>query len=140
MNTAKMQQAVNVIPPLINVAAAGAVPARNRCAAIPLTTASTVFDLTTYLSPGVLLGHFITFQADGGDAYLVFNNANSGTVDETITTAGNATVCWKIPSGTSQDFAIPENYTFLVAKGSATMKLRAYVSSLADSQPVSEGV
>ncbi len=140
MNPAKMQQAVNIIPPLINVVAAGAEPAHMRCAAIPITTSSTVFDLTTYLTPGITRGHFISCQADGGDVYLVFNNVNGGSVDETITTAGTVTVCWKIPNGTMQDFAIPEDYTFLVAKGSATCKLRIYLSSLADAQPVREGV
>lgn len=140
MNPSKMQQAVNVIPPLINVAAAAPEPAHFRCAAIALTTSSARFDLTLYLTPGITRGHFVTCQADGGDVYLVFNNADAGAVDETITTAGTATVCWKIPNGTTQDFAITEDYTWLVAKGSAACKLRMYVSSLADAQPVREGV
>jgi hypothetical protein len=140
MNPSKLSQAVNIIPPLINVAAAAPEPAHFRCAAIPLTTSSARFNLELYLTPGITRGHFISCQADGGDVYLVFNNADAGAVDDAITTAGTATVCWKIPIGTTQDFAIPENYTWLVAKGSVVCKLRIYVSSLADTQPVNEGV
>lgn len=140
MTMDKQHQAANIIAPLINVAAAGAVTARNRCAAIAIAGASGTFDLTTYLQPGVLNGHYLTAQADGGDVFLFFNNVNAGTVDETVTTAGGVTACWKIPNGTVQHFCIPQDYTWLVAKGSVACKLRIYVSSIAADETIGERI
>lgn len=70
---------------------------------------------------------FLTFQADGGDVYFAFNNANSGSIDETATSG--ATRCWKIPDGTSIDRKLSDGFTWLITKGSAACKLRIQVSS-----------
>lgn len=124
-------EAAHCIAPLINSAG------HNRIGVVAIGTGSAVFDLSTYLT-AISRGHYLTLQADGGDVYFAMNNVNGGTVDESNTTAGNATVCWKIPNGTVQHYQLVEDFTFLVAKGSVACKLRLHVSSLSPTQGASD--
>jgi len=103
-----------------------------RLAAISVTTSSARHDLTLRLT-NVNDGHYYTFRAEGGTVYLAFNNADSGSVDETAVAAG-VTECFCLPDGAEEDWQVPSGYTWLVVKGSAACKLRIALSSKNPSQ------
>jgi hypothetical protein len=137
MTTSVEQEAANIIAPLLNIAAAAGVPELCNQMALPITAASTVFDLNTYLTAW-RKGHFLTLHADGGDVYLAFHKTSGGTVDPTVTTAKAVTLCQRIPSGQDRTFRLPANdspndpaYQFITARTSAgTATLRGYISSI----------
>lgn len=132
MSSAVEIEAANIIAPVLNGAG---VHARNRIAAIATSTSSAVTDLTSLISD-VGKGHYLTFMADGGDIYVAFNNANSGSIDETATGAG-VTIPWKLEDSLPQHFRIVENYTYIITKAATgTPKLRVYVSSCGTSGEV----
>lgn len=76
--------------------------------------------------------HFVTLQADDQIVYCAFNNADAGTADETATSG--ATRVFALMPGQRYDFWLTDNYTWLVHKGAAATKLRAYVSSFSVSE------
>lgn len=125
------------------------------CEAIAVTTSSVVIDLSarTNIWTAMLRGHLITADADGADIYYAFTDANSGSIDQTNTTAGNATQCARIPAGalvpgrtvkfglqdvngTAGDFGQRTNAgrcQFLIVRAGVASTLRLYVSSQAPS-------
>lgn len=115
-------EAENVIAPVLNGAGPGA---KNRIACVSVTTSSARTDLSTLLSDWAA-GHFITICPEA-DVYIAFNNADSGTVDETATSG--ATVCWLIPAKSYFHVRMVKNYSWLIVKGTSACKLRAYISS-----------
>lgn len=143
MTTNIEQEAANIIAPLLNIAAAAGVPELCAQMALPITAASTIFDLNTYLSAW-RKGHFLTLHADGGDVYLAFSKVNAGTVDPAITAAKAVTLCQRIPSGQDRTFRLPvidgpndTAYEYIIARTSAgTATLRGYISSMAPMEDV----
>lgn len=85
----------------------GALKAKVECLAI--TSASTIFDLSTRTNiyADLCAGRLCLADADGADVYYVFSSENSGTVDNTNTTAANATQCARFPTGALCDFRPP---------------------------------
>ena len=108
-------------------------PAINGIAAMAVTTttAGTDLSLATQLGAGIKKGKFITLVADAA-VFFFFNTSDAGTVDETNTTAGNATRCFLLPANTPLRVLVPSGgYHFIrykTATGTAT--LRAYISSM----------
>ncbi len=91
-----------------------------------VTTSSAVLgDLSADL-PGSDSGHLIEMIADQA-CYLFFNNANSGTVDETATSG--ATQAYLLPANVPRTYNLAHGYTWLVVKGAAACKLRVHISS-----------
>ncbi len=109
------------------------VPVLGKCAAIATSVTSAITDLTavTQLSAHLADGSIITFMADGIDIYYAFNNANTGTVDNTA--ASGATSCLKFPKDVPVRLQIAKGYTFLLLQAaSGTPKLRAWASGFND--------
>lgn len=85
--------------------------------AIAVTTASQNFDLSAISEfKGAAaapipaydeMASIFRLRADGGDVYYAFYFDNSGTIDDTNTTQGNATQCDVIPAGQFIDVRIP---------------------------------
>ena len=125
-------EAANIVAPLLNTSA------RRRIGAIAITSTSTVFDLSTYITT-ITAGHYLSFIADGADVYVAFNDANSGTVDNTVTTAGAVTVCYLLKDGVEKNFRLIGDHKYLVAKtASGTATLRVAVSSLSPTQSAAD--
>lgn|SRR5262249_46788883 len=123
--------------------------------AIAVTTSSVIIDLSTRTNIWTAMqrGHLITADADGADVYYAFNDANSGSIDQTNTTAGNATQCGRIPAGalppmraavfgpkdingTGGDMGQrtnPGRCQYLIVRAGIPCTLRLYVSSQAPS-------
>jgi hypothetical protein len=123
-------EAANIIAPLMN----NTTTVRKRIAAVAITSTSARFDLSTYLT-SFGAGHYLSFTAIGADVYVAFNNADSGTVDPTVTTSGAATVCYPLKDGVEKHLRMVENFSWLVARtssGSATLYIA--VASLGPSQ------
>jgi hypothetical protein len=130
-------EASNIIAPLLNTTGTGA---KARIGALPITATSTRFDLSTYLTAWDD-GHFLVLLADGADVYLAFNNADSGTVDPAVTTAGAATVAYCLKNGVEKHLRIPNDYKWLVARtSSGTTTLRVAIASLGPSQNAGEDI
>jgi hypothetical protein len=119
-------EAVNPIGPLLG-----------QIRAIAVTTSSARFDLSAlaeFGTGGDEMARVFRFTANGGDVYIAFNTSNAGSIDETNTTAGNATQCDVIPDGQFRDFRMPYVNgtglaTWLLVKGSVACKLRISKSS-----------
>ena len=94
---------------------------------IAASSARTNLAAAAQLDTAAEKGRFVTLQADGADVYCFFNNADSGTADETATSGNNRTFCLK--AGVAYHFILRESYTWLVHKGAAVTTLRAYISS-----------
>ena len=108
-------------------------PVLGRCAVIATSTVSAITDLTldTRISAHVSDGTILEFLADGIDIYIAFNNANSGTIDETVTSG--ATSCYKLVSNVPKRIQIAKGYTFLLTKAaSGTPKLRIHAVGFVD--------
>lgn len=145
MTTGIEQEAANILPSLLNIAASAgppAIPAQIVQGAIAVTVASTIQDLSSLSA--LDKGRFITLHADGGDVYYALNNANSGTIDPTATGFG-VTVCQRIPSGQSVSFRIPPvdkpgttgKYQYLLHRTAAgTATLRVAISSVPPGEDV----
>lgn len=106
--------------------------------AIPVTTSSVIFDLSasTEVWTDVQGGRMLRLRADGNDVYYAFNFTNTGTIDETNTTQGNATQCAVIPAGDYEDVRVPRVEgpagglcQYLLVKGAAACTLRLSVTS-----------
>lgn len=98
--------------------------------AVTSTTAGTDLSATTELGASIKKGKFITLIADA-DVYFFFNTSNAGTVDETNTTAGNATRCFLLPAKLPMRVLVPQGgYHFIRYKTATTATLRAYISSM----------
>lgn len=82
---------------------------KSKVECLPITSASTIFDLSTRTNIYTALteGRLCLADADGADVYYVFSSENSGTVDNTNTTAANATQCPRIPTGALVEFRPP---------------------------------
>lgn len=124
MTTSVEFEAENILPPIINGSGLGA---KSRIGAFASAGASTRTNLATYLSDWDD-GHFITLVATE-NLYVFFNNANSGTVDETQVTAAHAGVGWLIPAYSYFHFRIAKDYSWLVHKAAASTTVRVYLSS-----------
>src|SRR5512146_921565 len=103
-----------------------AVPVLGKVCVIATSTASAITDLTAdprisaHLSDGTIL----ELIADT-DIYIAFNNANSGTIDETANSG--ATSCWKLPANVPKRVIVARGYTYLLTKAAAaTPKLRIH--------------
>lgn len=132
----------------------GALKSKVECLAI--TSASAIFDLSTRTNiyADLTAGRLCLADADGADVYYVFSSENSGTVDNTNTTAANATQCVRIPTGALVEFRPPKltqqevnssagalvttgMCKYLIAKtasGTATLRLAIVSESLNHSQ------
>ena len=108
-------------------------PVLGKCAAIATSTVSAITDLTadSRISAHVADGTILEFLADGIDIYIAFNNASSGTIDETA--ASGATSCYKLVANVAKRIQIAKGYTFLLTKAaSGTPKLRIYAMGFVD--------
>lgn len=61
-----------------------------RAVAVTAASARHNMALSTEVWTDVIAGRRLRLTADGGDVYFFFNNADAGTVDEAMTTQGNA--------------------------------------------------
>jgi hypothetical protein len=124
-------EAVNPIAPLLG-----------KIRAIAVTTSSARFDIaamTEFGSGGDDLARVFRFEATGGDVYIAFNTSNAGSIDETNTTASNATQCAVVRDGTFKDYRLPYVRlgggvpaglaTWILVKGSVACTLRVSLSS-----------
>lgn len=75
--------------------------ALSKVEAIPVTTSSVIIDLSTRTNiyADLQAGRLMLADADGADVYFAFNSENSGSIDQTNTTAANATQCARVPAG-----------------------------------------
>lgn len=108
-------------------------PVLGKCAAIATSVTSAITDLSadTRISAHLDDGTIFTFLADGVDIYIAFNNANSGTIDNTA--ASGATSCFKLPSDVPVRIQMAKAYKYLLTQAaSGTPKLRIYASGFAD--------
>lgn len=87
---------------------------------LAITSTSAVFDLSarTNIYSDLQAGRLCLADADGADVYYFFNSENGGTVDNTNTTAANATQCARIPTGALVEFR-PPYYSLEEVNGSA---------------------
>jgi hypothetical protein len=113
---------LNLLPPLLNTAT------KLRTTVIDVTTSSARHDLTTLLS-SVKNGHYIEMTADGCDVYYAFNDADSGSVDETAQTSG-VTACAVLFDGAQKTVKIFGAHTWLILKGSTDGSLRINIASI----------
>jgi hypothetical protein len=113
---------MNLLPPLLNTAT------KLRTTVIDVTTSIARVDLTTLLST-VKAGHYIEMTADGCDVYYAFNDANSGSVDETVQTS-DVTACAVLFDGMQKTVKIFGSHTWLILKGSADGSLRINIASI----------
>ena len=122
MTTSAAEEDLEVITPVINTAS------RLRGCVVAITTSSARTNLATLLTneDG---GHIYDFTADGGNVYLFMNNADAGTIDETATGAGVTVAGRVIFNGQTLPLKFVNDYTWLVAKGSAACNLRIQLSS-----------
>lgn len=69
--------------------------------AVAVTTSSVIIDLSTRTNIWTALqsGRLLMMQSSGTDVFYAFNTENSGSIDDTNTTAGNATQCDMVPAG-----------------------------------------
>lgn len=88
--------------------------------AIAVTTSSVIIDLSTRtnLYAAAQSGRLLIFQSSGADIFYAFTSENSGSIDETNTTAGNATQCDMIPAGARIPIRPPYTPQYLI-NGSA---------------------
>jgi hypothetical protein len=116
----------NVTPPLLNTATL------LRTTVIPVTASSVRFDLSARLT-NWNKSHVLEITAHGCDVYYAFNDADAGTVDETVETSG-VTACAVLFDGVTKPFRLVGSHKWLIVKGSTTGRLRINVASLAPGQ------
>ena len=111
-------------------------PVLGKCAVVAVTTSSAITDLTadSRISAHLADGSILTFLADGADVYIAFNNANSGTIDETVTSG--ATSCFKLVSNQPTPIQMARGYTFMLVKAASACKLRIFASGFNDMKSV----
>jgi hypothetical protein len=104
--------------------------------AIAVTTSSARYDLSALAEFGLGedLARVLRFEADGGNVYMAFTTANSGSISESVTTAGDAQQCAVIQAGTFKDYRLPYVRgvglaTWILVKGSPACTLRISISS-----------
>jgi len=110
-----------------------------RAVAVTAASARHNMALSTEVWTDVIAGRRLRLTADGGDVYFFFNNADAGTVDEAMTTQGNANQCDVIFASSSIVVRPPfvkiggANVAgvcaWLVVKGSVACTLRISVAS-----------
>ena len=127
MPTSNEFEDLEVIVPVINT------DTKVRGCVVAITTSSARTNLAALLN-GTRSGHVFDFTADGGNVYLFFNNADAGTIDETATGAGVTVAGRVIFNGQTVPLKFVNNYTWLVAKGSAACNLRVQLSSRGNGQ------
>jgi hypothetical protein len=110
-------------------------PRKSSISVIAVTSTSAATTMATYgqtaLTSGVNYGsHYWNFQADGNDVYVAFSTATL-TIDDTATGALAATLCAKIPSGTTLQCKLnPATDIYIAVKtASGTANLRVWPSS-----------
>lgn len=85
--------------------------------------------------PSTWRGRYVTFEADGGDAYILFGG--SGVVADPTQTSGN-NQCMKLPADQSRALRIPTTAEdsaityFIVRTASGTVNVRCAISSPRD--------
>lgn len=113
--------------------------------AIPVTTSSVIIDLSTRTNiyADLQAGRLMLADADGADVYYAFNSENSGSIDQTNTTAANQTQCGRIPAGMLVPMRVPYHnqqeanqgsltvgmYRYLLVRANVACTLRLYVCS-----------
>ena len=110
-------------------------PILGRCGVITAGTSSAITDLSADVAVKnhINTGAIITFLADGADVFIAFNNANTGTIDDTQGST-SATSCMKLPSNTPIPFQLMKGYQYLLTKAAASTKVRYWVSGINDSK------
>ena len=110
-------------------------PRKGAISVVAVTSTSAASTMATYgqtaLTSGVNYGsHYWSFQADGTDVYIAFSTATL-TVDDTATGALAATLCAKIPNGTTLQVKLnPATDIYLACKtATGTANLRIWPSS-----------
>lgn len=85
----------------------GGLKAHVECIAVTSTSAIIDLSARTNIYADLSAGLLCLADADGADVYYLFSSENSGTVDNTNTTAANATQCVRIPQDTTVPFRPP---------------------------------
>jgi hypothetical protein len=95
-------------------------PLEGNIRVVAITTTSAATDISEFA------GQYVTFQAQGGDVFIVF--ADSGAVADNTATTGD-TRCAMIPVGTSKDFFLIDarlsaftHFAAETASGTATLR------------------
>lgn len=103
-------------------------PHTDKISVISVGTSSAISNLADAAELGeeCTQGKFVTLIADAL-IYYRFNNANSGTADETATSGGDRV--FALPAGVPMSFVLRKGYTWLVHKAPVATRVRAYVSS-----------
>lgn len=112
-------------------------PVLGKCAVVATSAASAITDLSadSRISAHLDDGSILTFLADGIDIYIAFNNANSGTIDETANSG--ATSCFKLVANQPTPIQMGRGYKYLLTKAaSGTPKLRIYASGFNDMKSI----
>lgn len=123
-------EATEIIAPLLNTSS------RLRIANIAVTTSSARHNLATRITSATR-GRYLRFTAHGGDIAIAFNNADSGSVDNTTTTSG-VSECDIIPDGQSREWKLVDDYTWCIVQGSGACVLRVAVASRAQGQTAAD--
>jgi hypothetical protein len=108
-------------------------PVLGKCAAIATSVASAITDLAadTRISAHLNDSTILEFMADGIDIYIAFNNANSGSIDETV--ASGATSCYKLVANVPKRIQLAKGYTYMLTKAaSGTPKVRIHAVGFVD--------
>jgi hypothetical protein len=112
-------------------------PRKGGISVVAVTSTSAATTMATYgqvtYTAGTTISygsHYWNFQADGNDVYIAFSNATL-TVDDTATGALAATLCAKIPNGTTLQVKLsPATDVYIGVKtASGTANLRIWQSS-----------
>lgn len=110
-------------------------PRKGLLSAIAVTSTSAPYEMATYGQTAYASGanyepHYWNFQADGNDVYIAFSTATL-TVDNTAAGALAATICAKIPNGTTLQCMLnpASDIWFAIKTASGTATLRIWRSS-----------
>jgi len=112
-------------------------PVLGKCAVVATAVTSAITDLSAdpRISAHISDGSILTFLADGVDIYIAFNNANSGTIDNTANSG--TTSCFKLVANKPTPFQMAKGYTFMLTQAaSGTPKLRIFASGFNDMKSV----
>ena len=111
-------------------------PILGKCAVVAVTTSSAITDLTAdpRINAHLADASILTFLADGSDVYIAFNNASSGTIDETVTSG--ATSCFKLVANQPTPIQMAKGYTYMLVKAASACKLRIFASGFNDMRSV----
>jgi len=110
-------------------------PLKGEIHAIAVTTTSRRF-----IVPDAWKGHFVRFQADGGDLYIQVSTGTDAAVDKdarsteggtpitAITLTAAATACYRVPIDGERDSPFPSDAATFALAGSATCAARTHLA------------